>query len=291
MSIHSLKLYPNIINIINSYLEPMRIDDNLNLCIKKDKDYINKLKYLTDNNIPFKYSIDYARYPEITMIFIINLAKHMSIENAYEILTNIPMENYKLYNIDVDNPSAEHIIVICNAIKLMHYNYSWSYILIKNNINIEMVKLLLNKYADFYFFELLLLNKTINDLNASLNIVIKSMNETIDYKNKYYKLRNFKISNFTAYNICKENNEYIDNIIEVANIGFNDVYNLHFAGNFNSNQIYFLKLSRLGYYNDEEFERTKQIIFNNAITDILINSEDFTLNNDELEPSTKKQKT
>jgi hypothetical protein len=291
MSIHSLKLYPNIINIINSYLEPMRIDDNLNLCIKKDKDYINKLKYLTDNNIPFKYSIDYARYPEITMIFIINLAKHMSIENAYEILTNIPMENYKLYNIDVDNPSAEHIIVICNAIKLMHYNYSWSYILIKNNINIEMVKLLLNKYADFYFFELLLLNKTINDLNASLNIVIKSMNETIDYKNKYYKLRNFKISNFTAYNICKENNEYIDNIIEVANIGFNDVYNLHFAGNFNSNQIDFLQLSRLGYSTDEEFERNKQIIFNNAITDILINSEDFTLNNDELEPSAKKQKT
>ena len=97
MSIQSLKEYPNIIKKINSYLEPMYINNNLILCIKKNKDY-NKINYLTNNQVPLKYAIDYSRYPDNTMEYIIELSKHMSIENAYDILINI-LDLKKCYNI------------------------------------------------------------------------------------------------------------------------------------------------------------------------------------------------
>jgi hypothetical protein len=291
MSIQSLKKYPNIIKKINSYLEPMYINNNLILCIKKNKDY-NKLNYLTNNQVPLKYAIDYSRYPDNTMEYIIELSKHMSIDNAYNILINVPSRNYKLNNINIDEPLEEHISIVNKIQKILYYNYLWSYVLIKNNISIEMVKVLLHKLIDFYFFELLYYNKTINDFNVSLDMVIKSIESTMEYRNNYYKLRTANVYHIIAYQLCKINNNFIDKIIEVANIGFYNVYTLFLAGNFSEIQIDFLKLSRLCYSTDDEFNIYKQSIFNNAITERLINSDNFKVKHNSCnEPLAKKQKT
>jgi hypothetical protein len=292
MSIQSLKPYPNIIEKINSYLEPMFINNNFILSIRNDKQYNNKLHYLTDNNVPFKYSLDYARYPESTMPFIIKLSKIMSIDDAYNILMNIPTRDYKIYNINIDEPLEKHISIVNKIETILYYNYVWSYILIKNNISIEMIKVLLHKLIDFYFFELLYYNKNINDFNVSLDMVIKSIESTMEYRKTFYKLRTAKVPHIIAYKLCKINNNCIDKIIEVANIGFYNVYNLFLACNFSEIQIDFLKLSRLGYITDEEFDKNKQHIFNNSITEILINTDYFKLKHTSYyEPLAKKQKT
>jgi hypothetical protein len=290
MSIQLLKPYPNIIEKINSYLEPMFISNNLILKIKSNKYYNDKLHYLTNNKVPLKYAVDYARYPDNTLKYMIELPKFMSFDDAYEILMNIPSHNYKIYNINIDNPLEEHIPIVNELPKLLNYNYFWSVLFVNYNISIDMIKVLLHRLIDFYFLELFYYNNIYNNYDMSLDIVIKSIEETMEYRKEYYKLRAAKIPHVNAYKLCKINNHFIDKIIEVANIGFNNVYNLFLAYNFNEIQINFLKLSRFGYI-DEEFDKYKQSIFNNAITERLINIDYFTVKNISYEPLAKKQKT
>jgi hypothetical protein len=275
MSIQSLKSYPNILKKINSYLEPLFISNNLLLKIRNNKEYNNKLHYLTDNLIPLKYAVDYARYPDTTMQFIVDLSKLISIDDAYNILVNIPMKDYKLYNINIDSPLLEHIAISKELHKLINYNYFWCIILLKNNISVEMIKVLLNKLVDFYFFELLYINKTINNYDISFNMVIESINNTIDFKNTYYKLRTAKIPHNNAFKLSRINNIILDKIIVLANLGFYNIPNLSTAIYFDEIQMDFLKLSRLGFDTEEEFDKVKENIFNNAITENLINIDDF----------------
>jgi hypothetical protein len=270
----------------------MFINNNLILSIRHCTYYNQKLKYLINNSVPLKYAIDYARYPENTLGYLIELSKYMSIDNAYEILINIPGKDYKIKDINIDEPVEENILIVNELSKLLHYNYLWSTVFIKYNISIDMIKVLLSKLIDFYFFELLYINKNINNYDISLDMVINSINETMEYRKTFYKLRMAKIPHIIAYKLCRINIIHINKIIEVANIGFYNVYNLYSAGNFSEIQIDFLKLSRLGYITDEEFDKNKQHIFNNSITEILINSDNFKLKNTSYyEPLAKKQKT
>ena len=285
MSISLLKQYPNIIEKINSYLEPMFINNNMKLSIVNSAYYNEKLNYLINNSVPLKYAIDYARYPDITLGYIIELSKVMSIDDAYDILMNVPSREYKINNINIDEPLEEHIIIVNNLSKLLHYNYIWSILFVKYNISSNIIKILLHKLVDFYFFELLYYNKTINNYDVSLNMVIKSMSETDEYKNAYYNLRMAKVPQTIAYKLCKTGIININKIIEIANIGFYNVYSLEVAIHFNEIQINFLKLSKFGYVTYEEFNKDKQHIFNNAITQILIN-----IDNHCNEPLAKKRK-
>ena len=266
----SLNLYEdnNIIKLINSY--PLYIHDDILLDCENDKVY-NKLDYLINNNIPINYGTCYANYPIETMDLLIQLSKLIGSKDAYEILMNIPLREYKLYNID-DKIIKENNY---NVIQLLNYNYVWTIILINNNINIDIIKNILNKLVDFYFLELITMNKMMNDQYLAYQNVINSIDITQENKHKYYKLTKVKIPHNIAYYLCNINNIDIDKIIEVAKLGFYNVINLVEANNFNENQIDFLRFSKLGFDTLENFNICKQKIFNNAITEILLSISDF----------------
>jgi hypothetical protein len=267
MNIWKLVEYPNITKIIDSYLEPIHIN---NFRHKNE----NEFTYLIKNNIPLKYAIDYARYPPKTLYFIIELSKLMSVDDAYDILMNIPSKQYKINNINVENPLEEHIVIVNKLEKLLCYNYFWGKLFIKLNVDITMIKYLLHTFIDFYFLELFHYNKINNNYNISLNIVIMSIKDTLEYKNIYYKLRNARVPHLIAYKMSRLDGIHVNKIIDIAKAGFYNVDNLVSAVPFNDIQIDFLKLSKC-CYTDEEFSIHKQKIFNNAVSNQLIDVDDF----------------
>ena len=240
MSLHLFK-DSNIIQCINSYLSPLYITDDILLDCKNDNIYNDKLFYLINYNISISYAMKYAEYPIETMDFLIILSRMIGINDAYDILMNIPLREHKLYDIDKKTIKDYNY----NVIKLLKYNYSWSIILIDNYINADIIKKTLNKLIDFYFFELLSINKTINNQLIAFELVLNSIDNKKEQKNIYYKLAAVKIPHNIAYNLCKLNYINIDKIIEIAQIGFNNVSNLIEANNFDENQIDFLRLSKL----------------------------------------------
>ncbi len=295
LSIKCLKEYPNIIQKINEYLEPIFISDKLNLTIVSDSIFNKKFNYLISNNIPLIYTINYARFPEKTMYYIVELSKIMPLKDAFQILMNIPFKTHTLYDIySFDNETVVNETVLNEVIKLMNYNYLWSYVLFKKKFSVSMIKILLNKFYEFYFFEILYLNKTTNDFNKSFELVCKCINETKIYRDNYYKLRLAKIPHTTCYYLTRNVDEYINKVIEIANHGYYNADKLWMALFFNDMQMNFLKLSRLGYADEESFNNVKNTIFQNACFEQLIDETEYIKYIQEfdlLEPLMKKQRT
>ncbi len=287
-----LKKYPNIIEKINYYLEPMFLDNNLLINIKY-KTFNSNLYYLTSKNIPFKYSINYAQFPESTMIYFIELAKVIGIDEAYNILTIIPFKDYKLNNINFNNLSEEHMTITNEINKLLNYNYSWAMMFLKQKMEVELIKQLLHGFSDFHFLEIIYINKNLNNFNNSFQYLVNNIENINKFKYNYYLLRQYKIPHPIAYSMSRLNVELFKNIIEVAKAGYYDVKNIIKAAYFDEIQIEFLKLSRYGYVYEEQFNMYKEYIFNNAIEEKLININNFYIkkrNNDDELLSNKKQK-
>ncbi len=252
-TIKCLKEYPNIINKINDYLEPIIIKDNIELSLRNYPSYNKKFHYLIKHNIIIKYALDYAKYPEKTMPFLYELSKIMPINYAYEILMNIPFKNVKIYHInDINNEK-----LVTEIIKLLHYNYTWAYVLFRKNISCVMIMDLLNKFHDFYFFELCYINNNYNDLNISYGLMINQLNYTEKYKNNFYKLRLAKVPHSMAYKLSRMENIFIDKIVDISNYGYHNAELLEIICYFDEKQINFLKLSRFGFINEDEFNKYK----------------------------------
>ncbi len=281
LTIRCLNEYPHIINIINNYLDPIFIKRTMELAFIKNSDYHKKINYLFKHNIKIKYALDYAKFPERTMPFLYELSKIIPQDEAFDILMIIPFHNYKLNKIS--NYSNEE-----QLIKLLNYNYTWAYLLFKKNISINIIKELLHKFYDFYFFEICFINKTKNDFNESFKLIVKDLNDTFKYKINFYKLRQYKIPHFIAYNLSRLNDNYIDKIIDIAKYGYNDCLLLSHVCFFDEKQIDFLKLCRYGYVYYEDFNKFKNNIFEKALSGNII---DETLNYDLLVSPNKKIKT
>lgn len=257
MSLWKLIEYPYISQIIYPYIKP-----------------VDKFVYLLNNNIPFKYAIDYSRYPNKTMNFLIELSNLIGVDDAYNVLMNIPSKYYRINDVNIDNPSTEHISVVEKLDKLINYNYFWCRVFIKFNVDIMMIKYLLHAFVDFYFMELLHYNNINKNYDISLGIITTNMNDTIEYKNTYYKLRHAQIPYIVAYKMCRLDSKYVNKIVDIANAGYYNIDNLSIAVTFDDIQIDFLKLSRHAY-TLEEFDANKQKIFNNAVLNQLIDADDF----------------
>lgn len=260
LTINCLKEFPDIINKINYYLEPILIiliKDNFRLILRNRINYNLKFEYLIQNNIVIKYALEYAKFPENTLQYICKLSKIISIDDAFDMLTIIPFHNRKLNEI-------LNIINDVEVFKLIHYNYSWTTALLKKNMNINLIKILLQNFYDFYFFEILFINKTTNNYNKSFKLMTKDINSTLTYKINFYKLRQYGVPHIMAYNLSRFNDYYINKIINIAMYGYYDCINLQLICFFDETQIDFLKFCKYGYVDNENFNKVKNNIVEKA---------------------------
>jgi hypothetical protein len=234
-------------------------------CLEANEDYYRKTTYLVNNNITEKYTIEYAKFPISTMSYLVDLSKLISQKDAFNILMNIPHQTkLKLNTININSNNIDTVN------KLLKYNFVWGTVLIKKNVDIKIVKTLLNEYKDFYYFELCCINDSINDFNISFNKMIKNRNDTLIYKENYDKLKSAGVMHNNAYNWCKNNDIVINNILELIKYDYTITQMLELANLLNEEQIDFLKFSRLGYSTLEEFYKYSNNIFNNALNKIFI---------------------
>lgn len=262
---------PNIIQKINEYLNMNSINNNYLLNNNNENfysEYLNKLSILFNNNIIIKYAFEYARFPDKSMRFLIELSKLMSQDDAFEILMNIPNNSTKLNN--------RMDISIDKVYKLLNYNFSWSFILLRRKMPISMIKLLLNQFLDFYFFEICMINENFNDFDKSLEYMIKNINNTSEYKRNYYKFIVKKISHLNSYLWCKYDDFIIERMHVLINSGYKDDI-VSFSMFLSNEQVDFLKLSRLGYSSEEEFNNKANDIFYVATNIPLINPQNHIL--------------
>ena len=234
-------------------------------CLEANDYYNKKMTYLINNNISQKYTIEYAKFPISTMEYLIDLSKLINQKEAFNILMNIPHQTkLKLNTININSNNIDTII------RLLKYNFVWATVLIKKNIDIKLVKILLNEYKEFYYFELCCINDTINDFKLSFNKMIKNRNETLKYKENYYKLKSAGVMHNYAYCWCKKNDYTINNIFELIKYDYNIVPMLVVAHLLNEEQMDFLRFSRLGYSTVEEFNKYSNNIFDNALNKIFM---------------------
>jgi hypothetical protein len=265
-----------------THINPLYIPD-ISLVIY----YNDKLHSLLQYGIPFKYAIYYAEYPKETMEYLIILSRMVGVDDAYEILMNIPKKDIKICDIEKKNINMIYVK------KVLSYNYSWSVMLLKKKINVKIIKKILNEINDFYFLELLYVNRKIENEFVSYELVKMDFKNTKTQMDIYYSLTAVKIPQDVAHLLCKMKGLNISKIIDIALMGFNNVQYLNKANDFDEYQIDFLRLSKLGYSHFEEFDKVKQTIFDNAIAKNLIIDDEYLYHQYNLiiEPSTKKQKT
>jgi hypothetical protein len=233
--------------------------------LEDNDDYNKKTTYLINNNISQIYAIEYAKFPISTMSYLVDLSKLINQNDAFNVLMNIPYQTkLKLNTIIINSNNIDTVF------KLLKYNFVWGTILIKKNIDIQIVMTLLNEYKDFYYFELCCINDTINDFKLSFNNMIKNRNETLKYKENFYKLKSVGVMHNYAYCWCKNNDIVINNILELIKYDYNIIQMLSFAHLLNEEQMDFLRFSRLGYSTLEEFNKYSNNIFDNALTKIFI---------------------
>jgi hypothetical protein len=246
--IYILNKKPKILKKINYYLEPLVINNKFKLSlIKKDK----------DSNI--YYALMYTLYPIYINNFI-ELSKLITPKEAYNILMIISLIKK---NREIDNETK---------LKMINYNYTWCKLLLYYNLDLNTIKNLLNNYLDFHYIELIFINNNINNIVQSFNIMneYKDYYNTIKNKQHYYYLRKYNIPHLDAYVLSKYDDESIMKMVQLINCGFNELKYLLMVNNLTVNQIDFLKLSRLGYIDNAEFNNIKFSIFDNAINQILI---------------------
>jgi hypothetical protein len=233
--------------------------------LEDNDDYNKRTTYLINNNISQKYTIEYAKFPISTMSYLVDLSKLINQKEAFNILMNIPHQTkLKLNTLNINSNNIDTII------KLLKYNFIWGTVLIKKNIDIKLVKILLNEYKDFYYFELCCINDTVNDFKVSFSKMIKNRNNTLKYKENFYKLKSAGVMHNYAYSWCKNNDIIINNILELIKYDYIIIQMLGFAHLLNEEQMEFLRFSRLGYSTLEEFYKYSNNIFDNALNKIFI---------------------
>lgn len=233
--------------------------------LESEADYKKKILYLINNNIKQRYTIEYAKFPISTMAYLVDLSKIINQKDAFDILTNVPHQTtLKLNNIKININNLDIII------RLLKYNFVWGTVLIKKNVDINLVKHLLNEYKEFYYFELCFINETFNDFNKSLTYIIKNKNNTLKYKENYYKLKTAGVLHNYSYSWCKKNDIIINNILKLIKYNYTKSSMLEAAELLNEEQMDFLRFSRLGYSTVEQFNQYNQNIFNNALNNIFI---------------------
>jgi hypothetical protein len=234
-------------------------------CLEANNDYNKKITYLINNNISQKYTIEYAKFPISTMSYLVDLSNLINQKEAFNILMNIPNQTkLKLNTININSNNIDTII------RVLKYNYVWGTVLIKKNVDIKLVKTLLNEYKEFYFFELCYINDIVNDFKLSFNKMIKNRNDTLKYKENYYKLKSAGVMHNYAYSWCKKNDYTINNIFELIKYDYNIVPMLVVAHLLNEDQMNFLRFSRHGYATLDEFNKYRNNIFDNALNKIFI---------------------
>ena len=234
-------------------------------CLEANDDYNKKISYLINNNITQKYIIEYAKFPISTMSYLVDLSKLINQKDAFNILMNIPHQTkLKLNNLNINSNNIDNIV------RLLKYNFVWGTVLIKKNIDIKLVKTLLNEYKDFYYFELCCINNTVNDFKLSFNNMIKNRNNNLKYIDNYNKLKSAGVMHNYAYSWCKNNDIIINNILELIKYDYTIIQMLGFAHVLNEEQMDFLRFSRLGYSTVEEFNKYSNNIFDNALNKIFM---------------------
>jgi hypothetical protein len=108
-------------------------------------------------------------------------------------------------------------------------------------------------------------------------------------KENFHKLILAKVSHSIAYSLCRKENVFIDKIVDIANYGYYNANKLSLICFFDDKQISFLKLSRLGYFNEEDFNKFKNNIVEKAFFEQLIDVSNFYIKYSP-EPSNKKIK-
>jgi hypothetical protein len=246
-----------IINKINYFLDPLMINTKFKLILKNGN---NNTYY---NNT--YYNLMYTLYqPHINHF--IELSKIITDKEAYEVLMIIPSIKKTFTNINMDI-----------KLKMINYNYTWFKILSYYKLHLNIIKNLLNNYIEFYYIEMIYIYHKIKDIYKAYEIMNENKHyfyTLINIKNYYY-LRIYNIAHFSAYALSKFDHESIIKMCELIKSGYNETKYLSLTPILTIHQIEFLKLSRLGYNNDEEFNKKKDIIFNNAINLDLINTENF----------------
>jgi hypothetical protein len=233
--------------------------------LEHDNDYNKKVIFLINNNITQQYAIEYAKFPISTMTYLVDLSKLINEKDAFNILTNIPHKTeLKLNNLNININNIDTIV------RLLKYNFVWGTVLIKKNIHINLVKILLNEYKEFYYFELCFINEITNDYNKSFMIINKNINDTLKYKDNYYKLKSAGVMHNYAYSWCKKNDIIINNILELIKYDYNSISFLETAYVLNEEQMDFLRFSRLGYSTVEQFNKYSNNIFDNALNKIFM---------------------
>lgn len=221
--------------------------------------YNKNVIYLLNNNISKDIALEYAKYPSSTMIYLIDLYKSINKE-AYNILMNIPGQlKVKLFNVNIKTENIETVI------KILKYNYVWGKILLEKNININLVKLLLNEYKEFHFFELCFINELINDYNKSFDKMIRDRNETLKYKETFYKFKKYGINLNYAYTWCKYEDHILNKIFKLIENDYSIMPMLIIANILTETQMNFLTLSRCAYSDIETFKIYRNNIFDNAL--------------------------
>jgi hypothetical protein len=218
--------------------------------------------------LKLEHILFFRDYPPECMESFICLTEMTNQDDAFEILTIIPnLQRFK---------TPEQIKYI--RYQIIKYNYIWSLLLLKNNIEVNIVKMLLLNFVDYYYFDIININLIIKNSYHSYNLVAELYVTSRPRKINYYKLRKYGIDHYNAYSISQQKQEYVDKILEALKYNYNDINLLKIIIHFSDEQIRFLKLSRFPFSSEDNFKKKMHIIVNNAITNNFISSDNFELN-------------
>ncbi len=193
--------------------------------------------------------------------------RNINQDDVYEILMNIPI--FHIYK------TPEQINKIRSNI--VNYNYTWFCLLYFNyNFSIEIIKKLLKDYIDYYYVDIININRLINNPEDAFIIMNEFMVVNQNYIRNYYELRSLCIPHVSAYQIATVNYG-TRNIYELICYEYNDLEFLKKAIFLSSEQMNFLKISRYCYPSIEMFKKYKYNIFNNALNNTFININDFQI--------------
>jgi len=191
--------------------------------------------------------------------------KNIDQDDAYEIITNIPMcQKHK---------TPEEIYKI--RYETVNHNYTWFCILhFKHYFPVNIIKELLKNYVDYYYINIIDINRFINNPENAFIIMKEFMKVNQNYVQNYYALRTFHIPRITAYEVATVNYG-TSNMYQLLCYEYTDLEFLKKAIYLSVEQLEFLKLSRFCYPSTEMFNKYKARIFNNALNKMFININDF----------------
>jgi hypothetical protein len=215
----------------------------------------------------FEYILEFNNYPPKCMELLFSLSKKLNPYEAYQILKNIPVRQKTKTLEEINN--IRHDIMI--------YNYTWCLILLNNNIDINIIKILLSNFVDYYYIDLININSVINNTFISYQFMLDLYATSKTRRDTYYTLRQYKIDHITAYNITLLEQKYIDKILSLVKYNYTEIDYLKKAIYFTEEQLDFLKLNRFAFASKEEFKQNMNMIFENLKNHQFISPDNFQL--------------